>query len=265
MVKKLRVSLALQPIATALFASSPFTEGRPNGFKSMRSEVWRDTDPNRTGLLPFVFETGMGFERYVDYALDVPMYFVYRDGNYIDVAGASFRDFMAGKLVAMPGELPTAGRLVRSPDHSFPRGAHEALPGDARRRRRALAPHLRAAGVLDGAALRRRGARCSLGSRQALDARTSAQELRNGVPKMGLATPFRGTTAQEIARQAVRIARTGLRNRRRINARSQDETVYLGPLDNVVATGKTVADELLERYTGSWGRNIDHVFEEFAF
>jgi glutamate--cysteine ligase len=107
MVKKLRVSLALQPIATALFASSPFTEGKPNGFKSLRSEVWRDTDPNRTGMLPFVFEDGMGYERYVDYALDVPMYFVYRDGQYIDAAGASFRDFMAGKLPQMPGELPT--------------------------------------------------------------------------------------------------------------------------------------------------------------
>ena len=107
MVKKLRVSLALQPIATAIFASSPFTEGRPNGFRSMRSEVWRDTDPGRTGMLPFVFEPGMGFERYVDYALDVPMYFVYRDGNYIDVSGASFRDFLAGKLAAMPGQYPT--------------------------------------------------------------------------------------------------------------------------------------------------------------
>ena len=107
MVKKLRVSLALQPIATALFANSPFTEGRPNGFKSMRSEVWRDTDRDRTGMLPFVFEHGMGFERYVDYALDVPMYFVYRDGRYIDVAGASFRDFLAGKLPQLPGERPT--------------------------------------------------------------------------------------------------------------------------------------------------------------
>ncbi len=107
MVKKLRVSLALQPIATAMFASSPFTEGRVNGMKSLRSEVWRETDPRRTGMLPFVFEDGMGYERYVDYALDVPMYFVYRDGRYIDVAGASFRDFMQGKLAAMPGELPT--------------------------------------------------------------------------------------------------------------------------------------------------------------
>ena len=264
MVKKLRVSLALQPIATALFASSPFTEGRPNGFKSMRSEVWRDTDPNRTGLLPFVFETGMGFERYVDYALDVPMYFVYRDGNYIDVAGASFRDFMAGKLVAMPGELPTQDDWSDHLTTLFPevrmKRFLEMRGADGGRWHRICALPAFWTGLLyDDAAL---DAAWDLVKPWTADER---QELRNGVPKMGLATPFRGTTAQEIARQAVRIARTGLRNRRRINARSQDETVYLGPLDNVVATGKTVADELLERYTGSWGRNIDHVFEEFAF
>src|SRR5690606_35476071 len=100
-------SLALQPIATAIFASSPITEGKPNGYESMRSVVWRDTDSRRTGMLPFVFEDGMGYERYVDYALDVPMYFVYRDGRYIDVAGASFRDFLSGELAAMPGERPT--------------------------------------------------------------------------------------------------------------------------------------------------------------
>ena len=107
MVKKFRVSLALQPVATALFANSPFTEGRGNGFVSYRSHIWTDTDPDRCGILPFVFEPGMGFERYVDYMLDVPMYFVYRDGQYIDATGLSFRDFMAGKLSVLPGELPT--------------------------------------------------------------------------------------------------------------------------------------------------------------
>ncbi len=123
----------------------------------------------RTGMLPFVFEPGMSFERYVDYALEVPMYFVYRGGRYIDVAGASFRDFLAGKLAAAAGRVADRGRLVGPPHHAIPRGAHEALPGDARRRRRALAAHLRAAGVLDGPALRRRGARCGLGPRQGLD------------------------------------------------------------------------------------------------
>ncbi len=133
MVKKLRVSLALQPIATALFASSPFTEGKPNGFQSMRSEVWRDTDKARTGMLPFVFEPGMGYERYVDYALDVPMYFVYRDGRYIDVAGASFRDFLGGQAGGMPKATANARRLVGPSDDAVPRGAHEALPRNARR------------------------------------------------------------------------------------------------------------------------------------
>ncbi len=153
MVKKLRVSLALQPIATALFASSPFTEGKPNGFKSLRSEVWRDTDPNRTGMLPFVFERGMGYERYVDYALDVPMYFVYRGGQYIDVAGASFRDFMAGKLARTARRTGDHRRLVGSFDHAVPGSAPEEIPRNARRRRRPLAAHLRAARVLGWVAL----------------------------------------------------------------------------------------------------------------
>ena len=107
MVSKFRVSLALQPIVTALFANSPFTSGEPNGFLSYRSHIWTDTDPDRTGILPFVFEEGMGFERYVEHVLDVPMYFVYRDGKYIDALGQSFRDFLKGELPALPGETPT--------------------------------------------------------------------------------------------------------------------------------------------------------------
>ena len=134
MVKKMRVGLALQPIATAIFANSPFTDGKPNGFQSYRAEIWRDTDPDRTGLLPFAFEHGMGFERYVDYALDVPMYFVYRNGRYIDVAGASFRDFLAGKFAGAPGRASDLRRLGRSPHHALPRCAAQALPGNARRR-----------------------------------------------------------------------------------------------------------------------------------
>lgn len=264
MVKKLRVSLALQPIATALFAASPFTEGKPNGFKSMRSEVWRDTDPNRTGLLPFVFEDGMGFERYVDYALAVPMYFVYRDGRYIDAAGASFRDFMAGRLPQLPGELPT---LDDWSDHLT-----------------TLFPEVRMKRFLEmrGADGGRWKTICALSAlwvgllydRTALDAAWdlvkswSAEErqgMRNAVPRLALAAPFRDTTVQAIARETVRIARLGLRNRARINVLSQDESVYLAPLEKVVATGRTVADELLERYHGSWQGNVDHVFEEYAF
>ena len=140
MVKKLRVSLALQPVATALFANSPFTEGKPNGFLSFRSEIWRDTDNQRAGMLPFAFEDGMGFERYVDYALDVPMYFVKRGDNYIDVSGKSFRDFLAGKLAGLAGRArrpsPTGPTTCRT---IFPGGAAQALSRNARRRRRAVA------------------------------------------------------------------------------------------------------------------------------
>ena len=148
MVKKFRVGLALQPVATALFANSPFTEGKPNGYKSFRSHIWEDTDPDRTGMLPFVFEDGFGYERYCDYMLDVPMYFVYRDGQYIDVAGESFRDFLDGKLPQLPGEKPTRHRLGRPSLDRLPRGAPQELPRDARRRRRPLEPDLRASGAV---------------------------------------------------------------------------------------------------------------------
>ena len=156
MVKKLRVSLALQPVATALFANSPFTEGKPNGFLSMRSEIWRDTDNNRSGMMPFAFEDGMGFERYVDYALDVPMYFVKRGDTYIDVAGKSFRDFFAGKLDALPGERADHFRLGQPSVDDFPRGAAQALSGNARRRWRAVAQPAVAHRVLGRPVLRRR-------------------------------------------------------------------------------------------------------------
>jgi glutamate--cysteine ligase len=264
MVKKLRVSLALQPIATALFASSPFEEGKPNGLKSLRSEVWRETDPNRTGMLPFVFEDGMGYERYVDYALDVPMYFVYRDGRYIDAAGASFRDFMAGKLAQLPGERPTLDDWSDHLTTLFPevrlKRFLEMRGADGGRWRRICALPAFWAGLLyDTTAL---DAAWDLVKSWSAEER---QALRNAVPREALETRFRDTSVQEIAREAVRIARLGLRNRRRINVLSQDETIYLTPLEGVAASGKTVADELLERYEGPWRRNIDHIFEEFAF
>ena len=148
MVKKLRVSLALQPVATALFANSPFTEGKPNGFLSFRSEIWRDTDNQRAGMLPFAFEDGMGFERYVDYALDVPMYFVKREDEYIDVSGLSFRDLLEGQAARPRQSARDAVGLGQSPLDDFPRGAAQALPGNARRRRRAVAAAAGAAGVL---------------------------------------------------------------------------------------------------------------------
>ena len=264
MVKKLRVSLALQPIATALFASSPFTEGKPNGFKSLRSEVWRDTDPNRTGMLPFVFEEGMGYERYVDYALDVPMYFVYRNGNYIDVAGASFRSFMEGKLDALPGERPTLDDWSDHLTTLFPevrlKRFLEMRGADGGRWRRICALPAFWVGLLY--------------DEEALDAAWSyvkswtameRQGLRDGVPRLALETPFRDTTVWQLALDVLHISRSGLRRRARINARGQDETIYLDPLFQLVHDRKTVADELLERFHGRWEGSVDPVFVELAF
>ncbi|MGO4685284.1 glutamate--cysteine ligase [Hyphomicrobium sp. 2TAF46] len=264
MVKKLRVSLALQPIATALFASSPFTEGRPNGFQSMRSQVWLDTDKRRTGMLPFVFEDGMGYERYVDYALDVPMYFVYRDGNYIDVAGSSFRDFLAGRLPGLPGQLPTVDDWSDHLTTLFPevrlKRFLEMRGADGGRWGTITALSAFWAGVLyDEVALDQAWTLVRDWTEEERD------RLRADVPKMALAAQFRNTTVGNIARQALRISRTGLKNRARINGKNQDETVYLTPLDKIAGSGQTVSDELLRRYSGEWHGNIDRIFEEFAF
>ncbi|HPG88987.1 MAG TPA: glutamate--cysteine ligase [Hyphomicrobium sp.] len=264
MVKKLRVSLALQPIATALFASSPFTEGQPNGFQSMRSEVWRDTDKRRTGMLPFAFEPGMGYERYVDYALDVPMYFVYRSGKYIDVAGSSFRDFMAGKLNGLEGERPTVDDWSDHLTTLFPevrmKRFLEMRGADGGRWNSITALPAFWTGILyDDAALDQ--------AWQLVKDWTPPEReaLRNGVPMSALKTVFRSTTVGEIARHVLRISRLGLKNRAQINAKNQDETLYLAPLDVIAGTGRTVSDQLLDRFHGAWHGNIDHVFEEFAF
>ena len=264
MVRKLRVSLALQPIATALFAASPFTEGRPNGFKSMRSEVWRDTDARRTGMLAFAFEPGMGYQRYVDYALDVPMYFVYRDGRYIDVAGSSFRAFLAGKLPQVGGERATIDDWSDHLTTLFPEV----------RLKRFL--EMRGADSGSGAQITALSAFWTglLYDQGALDAAwdlvkdwtdQEREELRNAVPRHGLATPFRATTALDIARRAVAISRAGLASRRIVDAKGRDETVYLNPLERLVATGKAPADELLALYHGRWHGCVDKVFEEFAY
>ena len=264
MVKKLRVSLALQPIATALFASSPFTEGKPNGFQSMRSEVWRDTDKRRTGMLPFVFQDGMSYERYADYALDVPMYFVYRDGNYIDVAGASFRDFMAGKLKGLEGIRATVDDWSDHLTTLFPevrmKRFLEMRGADGGRWQSITALPAFWTGLLyDEAAL-------EMAWQLVKDWTEDEREtMRNGVPKTGLQTKFRAINVGELSREALRISRAGLKNRRRINAKNQDETIYLAPLDVIAGNDTTVADHLLARFAGPWGGNIDHIFEEFAF
>jgi len=263
MVRKLRVGLALQPVATALFANSPFTEGKPNGFQSFRAEMWCDTDPDRTGMLPFAFEDGMGFERYVDYALDVPMYFVYRDGRYIDVAGASFRDFLAGKLDALPGTKPTMDDWSDHLTTLFPevrlKTFLEMRGADAGPFPQLLAlPALWAGLLYDSEAL---------DEASALIADWTAEErhaMRRDVPKLGLATPFRDATLRDVARKVVKIAKRGLKRRARLDAKGEDERRALAPLIETVEEGMTPADRLLAAYHGPWEGNIDRLFEAEA-
>lgn len=264
MVKKLRVSLALQPIATAIFASSPFAERKPNGFLSLRSEVWRDTDKARTGMLPFAFEPGMGFERYADYALAVPMYFIYRDGRYIDVAGASFKDFLDGRLSELPGERPTLDDWSDHLTTLFPevrmKQFLEMRGADGGRWRRICAVAAFWTGLLyDHSSL---DAAWDL-----VKAWTPAerQALRDLVPKLALQAPVHGTTALEVARQATTIAHAGLTRRAYRHPGGQDETLFLEPVEAIVQQGCTPADEMLQRYETVWGRSTDPLFTEFAF
>ena len=264
MVKKLRVSLALQPVATAIFAASPFTEGKPNGFLSLRSEVWRDTDKTRTGLLPFVFEGGMSFDRYVEYALDVPMYFVYRDGTYIDVAGASFRTFIDGKLTQLPGERPTIDDWSDHITTIFPevrmKRFLEMRGADGGRWRRICAlPALWTGLLYDQSSL---DAAWDLVKGWSADER---QALRNDVPRLALKTQFRRHKLQDIAKEVVAISAAGLKARAERNAKGDDERLYLEPVNEIVASGRTIAEDLLEAYETKWNRNIDRVFKDFAF
>lgn len=264
MVKKLRVSLALQPIATAIFANSPFTEGKPNGFKSFRSEVWRDTDNDRAGMLPFVFEDGFGFERYVDYALDVPMYFVHRDGRYKDLTGRSFRRFLDGKLDEMPGELPTKGDWVNHLTTIFPevrlKNFLEMRGADGGPWKRLCALPAFWVGLLYE--------QSSLDAAWDLVKDWTAEErqmLRDDVPRTALHTPFRDGTALDVAREAVKIAKAGLRERARPDGLGDDETPFLSVVEEIVESGRTPAELLLDLYHGRWNGSVEPVFEEFAY
>ena len=264
MVKKYRTSLALQPIATALWANSPFVEGKPSGFKSFRANIWTDTDPDRTGLLPFVFEDGMGFERHVDYVLDVPMYFVYRDGKYIDVAGSSFRDFMNGKLAALPGELPTMGDWADHLTTVFPevrlKRYLEMRGADGGPWRRLCALPAYWVGLLyDTVAL---DAAWDLVKDWTMDERAG---LRADVPRLGLQAPFRKGTVQDIARETLKIARDGLERRAQLDSYGRSEAIFLETLDRSAESGLTPADEMLADFAGRWGGDIDEVFRDHAY
>jgi len=264
MVKKFRVGLALQPIATALFADSPFTEGQPNGYQSFRSQVWSDTDPDRTGMLGFVFEDGFGFERYVDYLLDVPMYFSYRGGEYIDASGQSFRDFLAGKLPALPGALPTLKDWADHMTTAFPevrlKKFLEMRGADGGPWNRLCALPAFWTGLLyDGTAL---DAAWDLVKDFSMEER---ETLRNAVPRTALKTPFRNATVRELALDALKIAGHGLRRRARLNARGVDEAMYIEPLVEIAQANQTPAERKLELFHGAWGGSVDPVFREFAY
>ena len=262
MAQKFRTSLALQPLATALFANSPFTEGKPNGFLSYRSHIWSDTDPHRTGMLPFVFEDGFGYDRYAEYMLDVPMYFVFRDGKYIDAAGHSFRDFLKGKLAVLPGELPRASDWVDHLSTAFPEVRLKSF-------------------------LEMRGADggpwstiCALPAfwvgllydQTALDAAwqlvkdwdmNEREALRSAVPKLGLDAPLPGGgTLKDIARDVLAISRAGLNARGQLNKAGDNESGFLAPLDEIVASGKVPAQRLLDKFNGPWGGDISRVYED---
>ncbi|MBP1807215.1 glutamate--cysteine ligase [Rubellimicrobium aerolatum] len=257
MVKKLRVSLALQPVATALFASSPFFEGQPNGHRSWRSRIWRGLDDARTGMLPFAFQDGMGFERYVDWVLDVPMYFVYRDGAYIDALGQSFRDFLKGRLPALPGEVPTLSDWADHLTTVFPEARVkqfiEMRGADMGDRAHVLALPAFWAGLLyDGTALD-----AAWDLVKGLDDGTR-EGLRVAASERALQGEAGGVRLLDLARAAVGIAEGGLKAR--AHAGMPDERAFLAPLWDHVGAGRVVADELLDAYEGEWGGDLSRVY-----
>ena len=265
MAMKFRVGLALQPLATALFANSPFTEGKPNGFLSFRSHIWSDTDPDRTGMLPFVFEDGFGYERYLDYALGVPMYFVYRDGRYIDVAGQCFRDFLEGRLAALPGEKPLVSDFTDHLSTIFPevrlKSFLEMRGADGGPWSRICAlPALWVGLLYDGTAL---AAAWDEVKDWSIEQR---QRLRDGVPKLGLnaETPS-GEPLLELGRRVLDIAESGLNARAKVNASGDNESGFLDPLRDILATGKTPAERLLDRYHGAWNGDVRPIYDEESF
>jgi glutamate--cysteine ligase len=266
MVQKMRVALALQPVATALFANSPFFEGKPNGHKSWRSRVWRDLDPARTGMLPFVFEAGFGFERWVEYALDVPMYFVYRDGAYVDALGMSFRDFLKGELPALPGEKPTLSDWADHLTTAFP---------EARMKK-----YIEMRGA-DGGPWRRL---CALPAfwvglmydQSALDAAwdlvkgwnaETREALRVAASVDGLQAKVNGIDMHDLARDVVALSHAGLKARANPGAGGMipDETHFLNALYDSIENGKVPADELLDRYEGDWNGDLTQIYGEYSY
>ena len=262
MAKKFRTGLALQPLATALFANSPFTEGKPNGYLSYRSHIWSDTDPQRTGMLPFVFDEDFGYERWVDYMLDVPMYFVFRDGKYIDAAGMSFRDFLKGELPALPGELPREADWWDHLSTAFPevrlKSFLEMRGADGGPWNRICALPAFWVGLLyEQSAL---DAAWDLVKDWSVEER---ETLRNAVPKQALDAALPGGgRLQDLAKEVLAIARSGLSARARLNTSGDNETGFLETLDEIVASGKVPAQRLLDLYHGSWNGDVSQVYKQ---
>ncbi|MBE0532393.1 MAG: glutamate--cysteine ligase [Rhodospirillales bacterium] len=264
MIEMFRIGLALQPIATALWANSPFKDGKPNEFLSYRSHIWTDTDPDRCGTLPFVFEKGFGFERYVEYLLDVPMYFVYRDGTYIDAAGQSFRDFMKGRLPALPGEYPTMADWQDQTTVAFPevrlKRYLEMRGADGGPWSRLCALPAFWVGLLYDDDARRAAAD--------LIADWTAEEherLRRDVPRLALNTPFRGKRLNDVAREVLGISRAGLIRRAAADGADANEASFLLPLFLIAEAGVTPAEEMLAAYKGRWKGSVDPIFTECAY
>jgi len=264
MVRKMRVGSALQPLATALFANSPFYEGKPNGLLSNRAEVWRDTDNARAGIPAMVFQDGFGFEAYANWLLDVPMYFVYRNGMYLDTAGASFRDFLAGRLAILPGEHATIGDFADHATTAFPdvrlKKYIETRGADSGRPDMMLAQSALWTGLFyDEAALSAAAALVRALSH------ADVLALREAVPRSGINTAFRSGVLRDLARDVLAIAADGLKSRARKNAQGEDERIYLAPLQEIAGGAPTQAEYWLQRYHGTWGNDASRIFAEAAF
>jgi len=264
MINKFKLSFLLQPIATALFANSPFSDGSLNGYKSIRSEYWKDTDPDRTGILSFVFDDSMSYERYVDYALDVPMYFINRDGKYIDLAGKSFRDFMMKKI-----------DTVRN---------HDASINDWELHLTTIFPEVRLKNYIEMRGADAGGINhiCALSAfwvglmydTQALDealeltksiTKDELVELRNKVPLEGLDCSVGKHDIYRLASEAIDISKNGLKRRKKLNTENNDESIYLKYLEEIIIRKESPADKLVRKFNSNWGQNIEKVFENCLF
>ena len=264
MIEKFRIALAFQPLVTALFANSPFRDGTISDYLSVRAHAWLDTDPDRTGMLPFAFESDFGFARYVDYALDVPMYFVHRNGIYIDSRGQSFRDFLRGQLPALPGEKPRVSDWENHLSTLFPEARLKRFI-EMRGADSGLRHTLCALPALWVGLLYHAPTQAKITELIADWSDTEREYLHQQVPKYGLATPFRDGTLLDVARIVVRLADNGLRMRAICDVQGQDERQFLAPIHTIIEQGHTSADILRAKYHGAWHADIRPIFSEMAF